>query len=227
VDVEQDCPPYLDTWRGVEEGLPWLLDALARAHAPATFFVTGEVARRFPDAVRRIVADGHELGCHGDTHRRYSTLSLEEAGRDLERACAVLRTFAPVTSFRAPNLDLPSAFLPIVESRGFTVDASGARYKFRFARPRRVNHVVCLPASVTSSVLRLPDIIRRPILERLDDPAVIFVHPWEFVDLRHAAIRWDCRFRTGARARRAFESSVAMFDEAGAGFSRVRDCRVD
>ncbi|HEX3853332.1 MAG TPA: polysaccharide deacetylase family protein, partial [Polyangiaceae bacterium] len=58
VDLEHDCPPFLTTYRGVTEGMPRLLDLLAREQAPATFFCTGDVARKHPEIVRRLVAEG-------------------------------------------------------------------------------------------------------------------------------------------------------------------------
>lgn len=47
---------------------PFVLDALHQVGARATFFVVGERAARYPDLIRRIVAEGHELGNHTWTH---------------------------------------------------------------------------------------------------------------------------------------------------------------
>ena len=48
---------------------PRVLDLLAGAGVRATFFVSGERAARAPRVVRRIAADGHELGNHSWSHR--------------------------------------------------------------------------------------------------------------------------------------------------------------
>jgi uncharacterized membrane protein/peptidoglycan/xylan/chitin deacetylase (PgdA/CDA1 family) len=48
--------------------LPRLLALLAEDGTPATFFVVGRRAAAHPDAVRAILAAGHELGNHSDTH---------------------------------------------------------------------------------------------------------------------------------------------------------------
>ena len=45
-----------------------VLDALARHDLRATFFVTGENVRKRPELARRIVADGHVIANHSDTH---------------------------------------------------------------------------------------------------------------------------------------------------------------
>jgi len=50
------------------EATPLLLDILRNHEVKATFFVTGEMAQRFPDIVSRIRNEGHELGGHGYSH---------------------------------------------------------------------------------------------------------------------------------------------------------------
>src|ERR1044071_6051931 len=90
VDLEPDCPPFLSGFRGVEHGLPRLLDLLGKLAVPATFFTTGEVAQRFPDAVERLVADGHELGCHGMTHTAFTSLDRDAARREIEDSARIL-----------------------------------------------------------------------------------------------------------------------------------------
>ena len=105
IDVESDCPPYLATqYRGIEEGLPRLLDALDAAGVPTTCFCTGDVAERYPGAVTDIVRRGHELGCHGHTHRPFDTLDIHEATSEIRRSAHVLRA-AGGTVLIAPNRD--------------------------------------------------------------------------------------------------------------------------
>jgi peptidoglycan/xylan/chitin deacetylase (PgdA/CDA1 family) len=56
------------------EQTPRVLDALAEAGAHATFFVIGRHVRRYPQVVRRIVAEGHALGLHSDSHSHWFNL---------------------------------------------------------------------------------------------------------------------------------------------------------
>jgi len=221
VDMEQDCPPYLETWRGVTEGTPALLDLLAEEQVPATFFVTGELARRFPDTVYRILDAGHEVGAHGDTHANFGRLSRGDARFEIDRMTSTLGGMCRVTSFRAPYLTFPEAFVPLLDEYGYLVDSSAARYKFPGARVSRVGRVVRVPASVTSSTLRWPAWPRDWLLSHLSEPAVIFVHPWEFVDLTRARLRYDCRFRTGEPARRCLQESIRVLRRRGARFIRL------
>src|SRR6202008_2882598 len=71
-DLEPDCPPYLRGFRGVEEGLPKLLALLSELGIRGTFFTTGEVATKYPEAARAVLAGGHELACHGMTHTAFT-----------------------------------------------------------------------------------------------------------------------------------------------------------
>ena len=224
VDFEPDCPPYLSsTFRGIEEGAPALLRLFAEAEVRATYFTTGGVADRYPDAVRALVADGHELGCHGVTHTAFDTLDERAARWEIERSAEILRDFAPVDSFRAPYLRFPERFVPLLERAGFSVDSSLARYKRSFYTSRPRSSLTRIPASMTSSVLRLPRAIRDPWLLALSDPVVLFVHPWEFVDLTNEKLRYDCRFRTGAFALRALREVIALFRARGAEFLSMRE----
>jgi peptidoglycan/xylan/chitin deacetylase (PgdA/CDA1 family) len=227
VDYEPDCPPWMtDTHRGVEEATAPLLAMLGELGVPATWFSTGEVAERYPDAIRAIVDGGHELGCHGHTHRRFDALGPADARWEIDASSAVLRRFAPVTAFRAPNLVLPDAYLPLLEDAGYALDSSHAKYKAPYWRDRRApapTRLARIPASVTSSVLRLPRLVRQAYLSALDGPVVLFVHPWEFVDLRHTDLRLDCRFNTGATAFARVGAVLRWFARRGARFVTMRD----
>jgi len=224
VDVEPDCPPYLWTWRGIDEGMPKLRRLLDEEQVRATMFVTGQVARRSPDLIRQLIADGHELACHGDTHRRLSALDAGGRHREIADSTEVLRAHAEVVSFRAPNLDLPATSLPTLHALGYTVDSSEGRHKTLRARVGVVDGVLRVPVSVTSSTLRWPAALRDAVLGRLTDPAVVFVHPWEFVDWRQTTLRLDCRFKTGDLAIECLRDTIRFFRNRHAVFGTMREC---
>lgn len=50
------------------EWTPAILDILKRENVPATFFVIGKNGDAYPDLLRRIVNEGHEVGNHTFTH---------------------------------------------------------------------------------------------------------------------------------------------------------------
>ncbi len=61
---------------------PRVLDVLARHDANATFFVIGSKVNEYPDLVRRMVAEGHEVGVHTFTHAEL--IAIPQWQRELE-----------------------------------------------------------------------------------------------------------------------------------------------
>ena len=221
VDVEEDCPPYLNTHRGVNEGLVRLLELFEAEGVKGTFFVTGEIARTYPELIWEIVTKGHELGSHGLRHLPFDSLDADTAARDIRDSMSLLSPFFPVVSFRAPNLRFPEAYLEFLADSGFNIDSSQAKYKWSYYCNTVSTAIQRVPVSTTSSVLRLPDWIRLPILNALASPVVLFVHPWEFVDLRRERLRLDCRFRTGPVALECFKSVIQFFKKKQARFLTI------
>lgn len=62
-----------DGGSGRTEETAEILDALRERSIRATVFLTGQFIRENPDAVRRMVADGHEVGNHTLTHLHLTT----------------------------------------------------------------------------------------------------------------------------------------------------------
>jgi peptidoglycan-N-acetylglucosamine deacetylase len=225
-DLEPDCPPYLHGFRGVEEGLPRLLGLLDQLGIKATFFTTGEVAQKYPEAVRAVLAGGHEVGCHGMTHTAFTSMGRNEARAEIEESAAILRGHAPVTSFRAPYLKFPDEYLDLLEGAAFLLDSSQAKYKKAYYDSRRANRPTSLtriPASLTSSALRIPKLLREAYVRAVSKPVVLFVHPWEFTDLRKAPIPLHCSFRTGDVALACVGDVLRGMQRRGARFSTMRD----
>jgi peptidoglycan/xylan/chitin deacetylase (PgdA/CDA1 family) len=69
---------------------PRILDVLAETGATATFFVLTRQVRAHPAIVRRILAEGHEIGLHGDDHTSLLVMGTREAVTRVRRARAEL-----------------------------------------------------------------------------------------------------------------------------------------
>jgi peptidoglycan-N-acetylglucosamine deacetylase len=82
---------------------PQILRVLERAHAPATFFVIGEWARRYPGYVRAEARAGFEVGDHTETHPFMSLLpAAAQRAQIIDAGLAIQRDGAPF-----PNLWRP------------------------------------------------------------------------------------------------------------------------
>ncbi|MFH9065458.1 glycosyltransferase [Streptomyces coeruleorubidus] len=64
---------------------PKVLDVLRKHDAHAVFFVTGTMASRYPDLVRRMVAEGHEVGLHTFNHPDLSYQSKKRIDWELSQ----------------------------------------------------------------------------------------------------------------------------------------------
>jgi len=60
------------------ENTPRLLDILKENDAVATFFMIGTNAQQYPDIVKRVYDEGHEIGTHSWNHKDMMTISLDE-----------------------------------------------------------------------------------------------------------------------------------------------------
>lgn len=97
----------------VEANVERILGLLAERGVKATFFTLGWVAERYPQLVRRIAADGHEVASHGYGHERASALPREAFLADIRLAKAVLEdiTGEAVSGYRAPSFSIGRANL--------------------------------------------------------------------------------------------------------------------
>lgn len=87
------------------QATPIILDALGRDGASATFFVLGRHADRWPHLVRRMAAEGHQLGNHGYWHRKLHRRTPAYIRDDLTRGTDAIERASGVrpTLFRAPH----------------------------------------------------------------------------------------------------------------------------
>jgi polysaccharide deacetylase family protein (PEP-CTERM system associated) len=115
----------------VERNTHELLDALADAGAKATCFVLGWIARRYPQLVRRMVNDGHEVASHSDTHPRLYSLARPALAEELTRARDSLQqlTGLPVWGIRAPMFSISDAVLDYLAEAGYWYDSSFYDFK--------------------------------------------------------------------------------------------------
>ncbi len=93
---------------------PLILDRLAVANVPATFFLLGRAADHNPDLVAAMQAGGHEVGSHGQDHldhlRTLPWRAIDDTRTALARLGSKLGASSTELSFRPPHgrLCLPS-----------------------------------------------------------------------------------------------------------------------
>lgn len=81
---------------------PHLLDMLEEYGIPATFFMLGNQAERHPDIVKRVIAEGHEVGNHSYSHPNLRVVSLARKEEELRRTDTILRNLGASPQFMRP-----------------------------------------------------------------------------------------------------------------------------
>ncbi|MET9319562.1 polysaccharide deacetylase [Streptomyces sp. NPDC003038] len=110
---------------GPRVGVPRILDLLDRYSLPATFFVPGVSAERWPSVMETVAERGHEIAMHGFTHRHPVHLSESEQREEIERSLKTFSKFGvePV-GYRAPNWEMTRFTLDLLGEFGVRYDSS-------------------------------------------------------------------------------------------------------
>lgn len=84
-----------------------ILSTLKEHNCKATFFVLGTWAEEYPDAMKKIAADGHEIGNHSYNHTHYTSMTKDKMLNDIEKCNTAIKSACGIspTLFRAPSGD--------------------------------------------------------------------------------------------------------------------------
>jgi polysaccharide deacetylase family protein (PEP-CTERM system associated) len=206
--------PYIarSTWEEhpcrIEQNIDRVLGLLSEAGVHATFFTLGWIAERYPEMVRRIVSDGHELASHGYAHERASALEPNAFQADVALAKAVLEDIAgiAVQGYRAPSFSIGADNLwayDCLAQAGYRYSSSiypirhdhyGAPEACRFTHVANT-HVLEVPVATArffnvnwpaggGGYFRLmPYAVSRWLIQRVnstdEEAAIFYFHPWE------------------------------------------------
>ncbi|TAM67038.1 MAG: polysaccharide deacetylase [Microbacteriaceae bacterium] len=111
---------------GAVTGMPRILALLKRRELRATFFCPGYTAERYPDLLRRVRDDGHEIAHHGYLHEAIQGMSLRQEADVLDRGLEALERVTgnrPV-GYRAPMWETTYDTAGLLLDRGFLYDSS-------------------------------------------------------------------------------------------------------
>ncbi len=106
-----------------------VLQLLRETEVSVTMFVLGKFAERFPQVVKEIQTDGHEVACHGHGHLEIGRQSSEEFLTDVRQSKDILEQIigTSVKGYRAPDFSIVRDTLWALEvlvEAGFEYDSS-------------------------------------------------------------------------------------------------------
>ena len=192
------------------DGLKNLLNVL---DVRATFFVTANFAKKYPELIKEI-SEKHEVGLHGDEHKdNYLELNEEKVEKKLTKAKKEIENIInrKIKGFRAPRLQFNK--YKVLKKLNIDYDSSyipsymPGRYNNLFGK-RKVffkDDVKVIPLSVFP-VIRIPMawyVFRNfglwygKLGTRLNKEVCLIFHPWEFTDLNKFKIMGLIKRNTG------------------------------
>lgn len=104
-----------------------LLNLFKKYNIQATFFILGRLAEEYPDLIRQVVQDGHEIASHGYNHLPISRGNPKDFEADIKRSLEVITKLVKdkIIGYRAPHLSLRDYWAyDILSKNGFLYDSS-------------------------------------------------------------------------------------------------------
>ena len=97
-----------------------ILKTLKKHNCKATFFVLGTWAEKYPESVKSIVNDGHEIANHSYNHTYYTAISPDKMLEDIEKCNTAIKNICNTSPmlFRAPSGDYNDAVINSCKKSG-------------------------------------------------------------------------------------------------------------
>ncbi|MBK5284188.1 MAG: polysaccharide deacetylase family protein, partial [Bacteroidia bacterium] len=113
----------------IEQGLSKVIELLDKHQCKATFFTLGWIAEKYPQLVKRLAGEGHELGSHSYSHEKVYNQSHKEFREEIRRTKNIIEDISgkAVTTHRSPFFSITSKCLwalDILAEEGYTIDCS-------------------------------------------------------------------------------------------------------
>lgn len=98
-----------------------LLRILKENDVKATFFLCGYWVEKYPEEVKKIAAEGHDLGNHSATHPHMSRISSEEIAQELQKCHENVKKLTGVEMelFRPPFGEYDNHVIETAEQNGY------------------------------------------------------------------------------------------------------------
>ncbi|MBP3650023.1 MAG: polysaccharide deacetylase family protein [Clostridia bacterium] len=105
---------------GADKTIP-ILDILDKYNVKTTFFLVGGWVDKYPEMLKEIVARGHEIGNHSDTHPHMSQQSEADIRKELHNMSDKVEKLTGVrpTLFRPPYGDYNNRVVTVSRAEGY------------------------------------------------------------------------------------------------------------
>ena len=99
-----------------------ILETLSKHKTKITFFMVGDFVKKYPEAVKKIYDNGHEIANHSDTHPHVNNLSLEKNIEEIQNCNKKIEaiTGKKVTLYRGPYAEYTDTVIRAAKSQHMT-----------------------------------------------------------------------------------------------------------
>ena len=161
-NVVIDCNDWDSLPSRVEQNTNKMMSILDDHDTKGTFFVLGWVAERYPALVKRIAEEGHEVACHGMSHRLIYVQGRDEFKAEARDSKSLLEdiTGKAVNGYRAASFSITKDSLWALDDLaelGFTYDSSVFPVRHdRYGIPGAPRHAFRVECASGGSIIELP-----------------------------------------------------------------------
>ena len=98
-----------------------ILQVLKSNNTKITFFMVGDWIEKFPEAVKKISEEGHEIASHSDTHPHVNNLTYEQNIEEIEKSNDKIEkiTGARTKIYRAPYGEYNNTVIKSAQDKGY------------------------------------------------------------------------------------------------------------
>ena len=98
-----------------------ILEVLKQNNVKTTFFLVGDWIDKFPEAVKKIYEDGHEIASHSNTHPHVNNLTYEENIEEIEKSNEKIEkiTGQRTQIYRAPYGEYNNTVIQAAQDKGY------------------------------------------------------------------------------------------------------------
>lgn len=195
-----------------------LLDELAARDVKATFFVSGYRAANYPETLKRMVSEGHQLASHTQNHENLNTLSAAKIADEISRTQDYIT---------AAGGDNPAYIRPPYGNANKTVRAQAPSPLINWSvDPEDWKYhnadTVCsniLAGSYDGAIILVHDIYQTSVNGALAAIDKLLEQGYEFVTVRDLLLRRGITPEAGVMYYDAKNTGVNLdIDEAGSGY---------
>jgi len=118
--ADRVCAITFDCAWGSDD-IPDILATLRKEDIKATFFIVGQWAEKFPDQVKAIAAEGHDIANHSYSHLRMGAIDRNKIKTEITQCSTRLNqiTGNKIDLFRAPYGDYSNDVVGVAKSLGY------------------------------------------------------------------------------------------------------------